>query len=196
LSSFSSDSAQWISVPISFLSLSFCSTKLFFAQRLGGFADVEPPLKFLFFIFPFVILQTLGYVFSLVLCSVYLRPYTFVCIVLLIVSASLHVLCRHLLSMDKGLQFLYQRARFIYIYIIYFLLDFGDGKLISFNKFNFWNLVLVSLHFSLSYEAGFYVPTILKLQPPLCMITAHATLVVYLFHNLRFKLMVHDKWSL
>ncbi len=83
---------------------------------------MEPPLKFLFFIFPFVILQTLGYVFSLVLCSVYLRAYTFVCIVLLIVSASLHVLCRHLLSLDKGLQFLYQRARFIYFFLNFFFM--------------------------------------------------------------------------
>ena len=44
-----------------------------------------------------------------------------------------------------------------------FLLDFGPGQLTSFM-------------FILSYEAGFYKPTILKVHPPISGITAHATM--------------------
>jgi len=32
------------------------------------------------------------------------------------------------------------------------------------------------LHFILSYEAGFYKPTALKVHPPFCRITAYATM--------------------
>jgi hypothetical protein len=32
------------------------------------------------------------------------------------------------------------------------------------------------LHFILSYEAGFYKPSILKVHPPFCRITAYATM--------------------
>jgi hypothetical protein len=32
------------------------------------------------------------------------------------------------------------------------------------------------LHFILSYEAGFYKPTVLKVHTPFCRITAYATM--------------------
>ncbi len=66
-----------------------------------------------------------------------------------------------------------------------------------------WILVLVSWQAfisSFSYEAGFYKPTVLKLHPPLCRITAHATVPRYfstiLVSFFWSKLMVHDIWSL
>ncbi len=39
---------------------------------------------------------------------------------------------------------------------------------------------LYKLHFILSYEAGFYKPTIFKAHPSICGITAHATKPGYL----------------
>jgi hypothetical protein len=47
-------------------------------------------------------------------------------------------------------------------------------------NFNFFficgNLVSLAdkLHFILSYDAGFYKPTVLIVPPPICRITAHA----------------------
>jgi len=39
-----------------------------------------------------------------------------------------------------------------------------------------WSWLADKLHFILSYEAGFYKPTILKVHPPFCRITAYATM--------------------
>jgi hypothetical protein len=39
-----------------------------------------------------------------------------------------------------------------------------------------WSLAADKLHFILSYEAGFYKPTVLKVHPPFCRITAYATM--------------------
>jgi hypothetical protein len=55
---------------------------------------------------------------------------------------------------------------FYCLFFFCFFLEFGPGKRTCFN-------------FILSYEAGFYKPTILKLHPPLCRITAHATVPCY-----------------
>jgi hypothetical protein len=49
------------------------------------------------------------------------------------------------------------------------LLDFGPGQLTSFM-------------FILSYEAGFYKPTVHKVPPPISGITAHATMPGRLEH--------------
>ena len=48
-------------------------------------------------------------------------------------------------------------------WIHFFLFEFGPGQLTSF-------------HFIHSYEIGFYNPTVLKFHPPICGITAHATM--------------------
>jgi hypothetical protein len=52
------------------------------------------------------------------------------------------------------------KKKYKHWFFLVFLLDFGPGQLTSF-------------HFILSYEAGFYEPTVLKLHPPICMITQH-----------------------
>jgi hypothetical protein len=39
-----------------------------------------------------------------------------------------------------------------------------------------WSWLADKLHFNLSYEAGFYKPTVLKVHPPYCRITAYATM--------------------
>jgi hypothetical protein len=39
-----------------------------------------------------------------------------------------------------------------------------------------WSWLADKLHFILSYEAGFYKPTVLKVHPPFCRITAYATM--------------------
>jgi hypothetical protein len=60
-------------------------------------------------------------------------------------------------------------------------------------RFYFWNFVLVSSQAfisSFSYEAGFHKPTVLKLHPPLCRITAHATVPGYFSTILAFMLLI------
>jgi hypothetical protein len=47
---------------------------------------------------------------------------------------------------------------------LFLLLDFAPS------------LVVTSLHFILSYEAQFCKPTVLKLHPPICGITARSTM--------------------
>jgi len=39
-----------------------------------------------------------------------------------------------------------------------------------------WSWLADKLYFILSYEAGFYKPTLLKVHPPFCRITAYATM--------------------
>jgi hypothetical protein len=40
-----------------------------------------------------------------------------------------------------------------------------------------WSWLADKLHFILSYKAGIYKPTVLKVHPPFCMITAYATML-------------------
>jgi hypothetical protein len=54
----------------------------------------------------------------------------------------------------------------VLLLLFLFFLEFGPGQ-------------LTSLHFILSYKAGFYKPTTLKVHPPICRITAHATVPGY-----------------
>ena len=75
---------QYVGIPISFLSLAYSSSKMFYSQRLGQFADVDPGLKNVFTIFPIVVFQITGPLFSLVLMAAYLKPYIFVCILFII----------------------------------------------------------------------------------------------------------------
>ncbi len=65
----------------------------------------------------------------------------------------------------------------------------------------FWSWLADKLHFILNYEYGFFKPTILKLHPPLCRITASARVPGYHFPTISAfmlwsNLIVHDKWSL
>ena len=51
----------------------------------------------------------------------------------------------------------------------------------DYNMFFFvgiWSWLADKLDFILSYVAGFYKPTILKVLPPFCRITAYATMPV------------------
>ena len=50
---------QCIGIPISFLSLAYSSSKMFYSQRLGRFADVDPGFKNVLPIFPIVAFQVL-----------------------------------------------------------------------------------------------------------------------------------------
>jgi hypothetical protein len=57
--------------------------------------------------------------------------------------------------------------------------------------FGFWSWLADKLFISsFSYEAGFYKPTVLKLHPPLCRITAHATVPGYFSTILAFLLLI------
>ena len=51
---------QLLSVPISFVTLSFSSVKLFYSQRLGRSQEVDLNLKMIAIIFPFIALQIIG----------------------------------------------------------------------------------------------------------------------------------------
>jgi hypothetical protein len=48
----------------------------------------------------------------------------------------------------------------------------------------YWTLFLVSLNFILSYEVGFYKPTVNKVHPPFCGITIPETMPVGALHLL------------
>jgi hypothetical protein len=78
--------SQYVSIPISFLSLSLSSTKLFYSQRLGMFMNADPSPKQLLTIFPLVILQIIGPLISLVFVALYLRQFIFLCIIFIIVT--------------------------------------------------------------------------------------------------------------
>jgi hypothetical protein len=47
-------------MPVSFLSLSLASVKLFYSQRLGRFPDSDPSLKMIVFVAPLVVLIIAG----------------------------------------------------------------------------------------------------------------------------------------
>jgi hypothetical protein len=47
-----------------------------------------------------------------------------------------------------------------------------------------WTLVLTSFMFILSYEVGFYKPTVHKVHPNIGGITAHATMPSWLEHSI------------
>jgi hypothetical protein len=64
---------QCFSIPVSFLSLTLASVRLFYSQRLGRFPDVDPSFKLISFVFPLIMLQISGSVASLVLSAAYLR---------------------------------------------------------------------------------------------------------------------------
>jgi hypothetical protein len=51
--------------------------------------------------------------------------------------------------------------------------------IINFFFVGIWSWLADKLYFILSYEAGFYKPTVLKLHPPFCRIIAHATVPGY-----------------
>jgi len=65
--------------------------------------------------------------------------------------------------------------RYFYIYIFFV---------------GFWSWLADKLHFILSYKAGFYKPTVLKFHPPLCRITAHATVPGYFSTILAFMSLI------
>jgi len=58
--------------------------------------------------------------------------------------------------------------------------------------FFFWSWL--SFNFTLSYEAGFDKPTVLKFHPPLCRITAYATMPGYFFLNFSFHAFDSNSW--
>jgi hypothetical protein len=47
-----------------------------------------------------------------------------------------------------------------------------------------WSWSADKLHFTHSYEAGFYKPTVLKVHPPICRITAYATMPGFIFPDI------------
>jgi hypothetical protein len=51
-------------MPVSFLSLSLASVKLFYSQRLGRFPDSDPSLKMIVFVAPLVVLIIAGFYIS------------------------------------------------------------------------------------------------------------------------------------
>jgi hypothetical protein len=51
-----------------------------------------------------------------------------------------------------------------------------DFDKIVFFLVGIWLWLADKLHLILFYEAGFYMPTVLKVHPPFCRITAYATM--------------------
>lgn len=71
---------QILSVCASFASLVLSSVKLYYAQRLGIFMEVDPTLKMIIFAAPAITIQLLFPLFSLTLMASYFRAYVIVCI--------------------------------------------------------------------------------------------------------------------
>jgi hypothetical protein len=65
--------SQCFGIPTSFLSLALASVKIFYSQRLGRFPDVNPDPAMIVFAFPFVVLQILGLLLSLVILASYFK---------------------------------------------------------------------------------------------------------------------------
>lgn len=89
---FSAISQIW-STPISFLSLSLASVKLFYSQRLGRFYDADPNLKMVLFALPFIVGLIIGPIYSLLLMAAYLQGYVFVLISTIIVANFIILKC-------------------------------------------------------------------------------------------------------
>ena len=79
-----SATSQCAGIPLSFLSLSLASVKLYYSQRLGNFAAVDPSLKMIAFAFPFVSVQILGPLFSLIFLAAYFRGFVLLFIAFII----------------------------------------------------------------------------------------------------------------
>jgi ankyrin repeat protein len=75
---------QCYGIPLSFLSLALTSVKLFYSQRLGRFPDVDPSLPMTIFVFPFILFQIIGPLYSLVLVAVYLKEMVIVFVLFMI----------------------------------------------------------------------------------------------------------------
>jgi hypothetical protein len=73
---------QCFSIPVSFLSLTLASVRLFYSQRLGRFLDINPSFKLIVFVFPLIMFQIIGSVASLVLSAAYLREVVIMVILL------------------------------------------------------------------------------------------------------------------
>ena len=82
---FLSASAQLWSIPISLISLTLSSAKLFYSQRLGRYADVDPPMKNLACIFPLILIQNIGFLIIWIVISAYLQGYAVLCVLFVMV---------------------------------------------------------------------------------------------------------------
>ena len=76
--------SQCLGIPLSFLSLVLSGIKLFYSQRLGKFAELDPSPKMMTFVAPLVILLLAGPLYTLVVMSIYLKEYIliYICIIL------------------------------------------------------------------------------------------------------------------
>ena len=69
------------SIPISFVSLTFSSIKLFYSHRLGIYSDSDPPLKNLLLISPLIVLQNFGILTCWVFIAAYLKEFILICVI-------------------------------------------------------------------------------------------------------------------
>ncbi len=94
---------------MSFLSLGMASVKLFYSQRLGIFADVDPSLKMILIVLPLILLQMMGPILSLVLLSTYFKALVILIVLFFILTQYLVMKCMYLKGKSyKYLEKLYQ----------------------------------------------------------------------------------------
>jgi len=100
---------QCFGIPVSFLSLTMASVKLFYSQRLGIFADVDPSLKMILFVFPLILLQIMGPMFSLVLLATYFKALVILFVIFFILTQFFVIKCLYFKGKSyKYLEELYQ----------------------------------------------------------------------------------------
>ena len=72
--------SQFKSIPISYLSLTLSSVRLFYFQRLGSYSDKDLPIFNMVLIFPFIVLQNIGILATWTIITAYVRLCIIVCI--------------------------------------------------------------------------------------------------------------------
>ena len=104
-----------MAITFSFLSLILSSVKLFYAQRLGRFRDVDPSIKMIIFAALPITLQLLFPLFSLILMASYFKVYVTVCIAIIILANAAVLKSKCLKQkLECNISFLYKFSNDIY----------------------------------------------------------------------------------
>jgi len=133
------------------------SVKLFYSQRLGDYQEVEPTLNMIVLVLPFIILQIIGPIFTLVFLTAYFKAFVAVFVLFLILT------------------------QFIIIYSIknketFYFSNYSSNKLES--NFIFITAFLTSWISPCSVWRNMFVE---RLKLNFLMISSSTTIITYLF---------------
>ena len=75
-----------VTIPVSFMTLSLSSAKLFYSNRLGIFPDPDPPFLDVLFVLPVIIWLIAGPLWSIILMAAYFQVYAVLAIALILLA--------------------------------------------------------------------------------------------------------------